>query len=291
MTTTPAEPKHSFEGAGNLRRCSRCRAYRWNRPAGVVYGPAVDGPWDKNPPSECNLTVDAILHTGPSDWMGIDTVLLDVETTGLDHAVDKIIEIAAVRGSYSGKDFVIQDVACHVIDPGISISEEITHLTGIKPSDVRGAPTFAEVAEEVLSMMVGCRFAVAYNAPFDQGFILSECVRARMIPPKCLSGRSAAIIDPLVWGRWKAKGYGKGANKLGPMAARLHLEVPQDLHRADVDAILAGNVLGALSHHLPKRLADVMDLQTILRAEQDADYHQYRLRKRAEEAYAKEQQS
>jgi hypothetical protein len=72
------------------------------------------------------------------------------------------------------------------------------------------------------------------------------------------------------------------------MAARLRLEVPENLHRADVDAILTGRVLGALAHHLPRKLVDVLDLQTVLRSEQEADYHQYRMRKRAEEALAKE---
>lgn len=289
MEAAPSTVKHSFEGVGNLRRCARCRVYQWKRPAGgTVYGASVNGPWNLVMPTECALAVDAGLYTGPSDWLGQDTVLVDVETTGLEHGTDRVIEIAGVRGKFDGKDFTIQDVVSCLLDPGIPITEDITRITGIRSVDVKGAPTFADVAEEFLQLFGGCRYAIAYNAPFDQKFIVAECVRAHMAPPRCMSERAGALIDPLVWGRWKARGYGKGANKLGPMAARLRLEVPDNLHRADVDAILAGRVLGALAHHLPRKLVDVIDLQTILRAEQDADYHQYRMRKRAEEALAKE---
>jgi DNA polymerase-3 subunit epsilon len=281
--------QHSFEGSGNLRRCARCRVYQWKRPkGGAVYSGNVNGPWSLTLPTECTLSVDAGLYAGKSDWLGLDTVLVDVETTGLEHGIDRIIELAAVRGKYDGTDFVIEDVFAHVLDPGVPISEDVTRITGLRSTDVRGMPTFAEVGEEFLRFFGGCRYAIAYNAPFDQKFIVAECVRVGMAPPRCMTERSGAMIDPLVWGRWKARGYGKGANKLGPMAARLRLEVPENLHRADVDAILTGRVLGALAHHLPRKLVDVLDLQTVLRSEQEADYHQYRMRKRAEEALAKE---
>ena len=60
-----------------------------------------------------------------------------------------------------------------LVDPGCSIPEEIQVLTGITNEMVRGAPTFAQLAREVLERLEGHVF-VAHNARFDYGFIKNE---------------------------------------------------------------------------------------------------------------------
>jgi len=60
-------------------------------------------------------------------------IFLDVETTGLDHIQDKIIELGMVCFEYSedGRIFRIIDEFSQYQDPGIPISPMITELTGI----------------------------------------------------------------------------------------------------------------------------------------------------------------
>lgn len=64
-----------------------------------------------------------------------------------------------------------------LVDPEIAIPGFIQTLTGISDDMVRDAPTFAEVAEEVLQRLQG-RLFIAHNARFDYGFLKSEFSRA-----------------------------------------------------------------------------------------------------------------
>ena len=61
----------------------------------------------------------------------------------------------------------------HARQPECSIPPEIQALTGITNAMVSGAPTFAQVADEVAARIAGCVF-VAHNARFDYGFLKHE---------------------------------------------------------------------------------------------------------------------
>lgn len=277
--------KHAYAGMGSItQQCPRCKTIRY-RPAGMVptYKAHGDTAFSPVEPA-CERVLGLVDLSEPSDWLDCPIAMFDVETTGLEHAQDRIIEVGVVTGriTHAG-EFVVEDAFGTLVNPERPVTAEIEKLTNISAAALLNAPTFREVAPTLLPMLGDVRAVVAYNAPFDQGFLLSECVRAGFIAPHAFSTRAPALIDPLVWGKAKAKGYGKGANKLGPMAKRLGVEVPSDLHRADVDALLAGRVCAALSKYMPRIFADLVSMQTILRGEQDVDFHSYLMRKRAEE--------
>lgn len=284
--------KHGWNLNQTVSRCPRCRAVRWKSGVrGIVYSPTGEAPWYAAPPAECDIVVTAPDPNTPSDWIDREIVLVDVETTGLEPTVNRVIEVAAIRcvlAEEAGRfDIVLHDVFSTLVHPEVPITDEIKRITGIGSSDVEKAPKFRDIAGDFLSMFGGARAVVAYNGNFDKDFLNAECVRAGRAPPHQFSHRENAILDPMVWGKWKAKGYGKGQNKLDAMATRLRVEMPKEaLHRADVDALLAGRVLAALAQHIPRKLADALDLQFILRSEQDADFYRFRMRKRAEEAEA-----
>lgn len=95
-----------------------------------------------------------------------DTVVFDLETTGLSASTCKIIEFGAVRlknGEVTGRFSTF-------VDPGVHIPEEITEVTSIRDSDVAGAPCIAEVLPEFFEFAKGA-LLVAHNADFDTGFL------------------------------------------------------------------------------------------------------------------------
>ena len=100
-------------------------------------------------------------------------IAFDVETTGLSAATDRLTEIGAVR--FSGGR--VLDTFSTFVDPGMHIPANITELTGIKDSDVAGAPSEAEAMRAFLDF-AGGRPIIAHNATFDTGFMAAACARS-----------------------------------------------------------------------------------------------------------------
>ena len=93
-------------------------------------------------------------------------VAFDIETTGLNAQTDRMTEIGAVI--FSGGE--IKEVFNTFVDPERHIPPDITQLTGIRDSDVAGAPKEKE-AMEMFMDFIGDRPIIAHNAHFDVGFM------------------------------------------------------------------------------------------------------------------------
>ncbi len=93
-------------------------------------------------------------------------VAIDIETTGLSEERDAIIEIGAVK--FKGRR--VEDEWSSLINPNRHIPEFISGLTGISDVEVRNAPRFREVAEE-LAAFVGDAPVVGHNVRFDLSFL------------------------------------------------------------------------------------------------------------------------
>ena len=76
-------------------------------------------------------------------------VALDLETTGLDANRDSIIEIGAVKF----QDDEVIDTFQTFVNPGRNIPEFIQRLTGISPNQVKRAPTFNSVMDDLESFL------------------------------------------------------------------------------------------------------------------------------------------
>ncbi|PKO95760.1 MAG: DNA polymerase III subunit epsilon [Bacteroidetes bacterium HGW-Bacteroidetes-7] len=101
-------------------------------------------------------------------------LFFDIESTGLNVATDRIVEISALKVMPNGD----QEIKTRRLNPTIPISPEAQSIHGISNEDVAGCPTFKEVAKSLAQWMSGCDFA-GYNAiRFDVPMLAEEFLRA-----------------------------------------------------------------------------------------------------------------
>lgn len=109
-------------------------------------------------------------------------VFVDLETTGANPAFDRIIEVGIVKVTAGQLEYEWSSL----VDPGESIPPVIQGFTGITNDMVRGAPSFADIADEVFARIEGSLF-IAHNARFDYGFLKNEFKRLeRAFQPRVL---------------------------------------------------------------------------------------------------------
>lgn len=135
---------------------------------------------------------------------GEAVVVLDIETTGLSPDQHEIIEVALVRLE-NGQRTSFE----RLVNPGTYIPSFITRLTGIRNSDVKGAPDIQAVLEEAWPLLEGSTLIIQ-NASFDLGFLQPRLRRIgyRLENPvvdtinwarKALPGLSKRGLDSLAW--------------------------------------------------------------------------------------------
>lgn len=93
-------------------------------------------------------------------------VALDLETTGLRPAHDRILEIGALRV----EEGEVTDTYNTLIDSGIPIPERITELTGITDEMTQGSPELREAVEKFLEFS-GDLVLLGQNILFDYSFM------------------------------------------------------------------------------------------------------------------------
>jgi DNA polymerase-3 subunit epsilon len=99
-------------------------------------------------------------------------VFVDIETNGLSAVSGRVIEVAAIRVENNQ----IVHKFTTLLDPETELPYFITDLTGIAQEDLQGAPTFAQIADDLHQALDGAIF-VAHNVSFDYSFIMQEFKR------------------------------------------------------------------------------------------------------------------
>ncbi|HNO72025.1 MAG TPA: exonuclease domain-containing protein [Bacteroidia bacterium] len=100
----------------------------------------------------------------------------DIETTGLNIASDRIVEISILK--VFPPDGNKKESKTLLINPTIPIPKEVTKVHGISDLDVANEPTFKEYAQELSSFLQGCDLA-GYNCNyFDIPLLMEEFLRA-----------------------------------------------------------------------------------------------------------------
>jgi DNA polymerase-3 subunit epsilon len=101
-------------------------------------------------------------------------VVFDLEATGLFPARDRIVEIAALKIHPDGR----RETFHRRLNPAVPIPPEATRIHGIADADVARAPSFAEVAPDLVRFLAGCDLA-GYNVErFDLPMLQFELARA-----------------------------------------------------------------------------------------------------------------
>ncbi|MGI3899201.1 MAG: 3'-5' exonuclease [Janthinobacterium lividum] len=110
--------------------------------------------------------VDTAYRPRPDEAVAI---VVDVETTGLDHRCDEVIEIGMVAFVYdaAGRVGPVIGALSLLREPSIEISPDITRLTGITSEMVAGCRLDLDA---VTALLEPADLLIAHNARFDRNF-------------------------------------------------------------------------------------------------------------------------
>jgi len=102
--------------------------------------------------------------------MTLPILLLDTETTGVNHKIDKVVEVAWIEVD---EELEVVDRDMSLIDPGQKIPPGASAVHGITDHMVIGAPTLDEYFEQILGRAMSREpvMFVAHNARFDYDFV------------------------------------------------------------------------------------------------------------------------
>lgn len=99
---------------------------------------------------------------------------IKIQTTGLNPATDRIVELSITRIEKDGKS----KTGTRLVNPGTPIPAEASKINGITDDMVKGKPTFKEIAENINKFLEGCDFVGFNIANFDLKFLAEEFNRA-----------------------------------------------------------------------------------------------------------------
>lgn len=167
-------------------------------------------------------------------------VVLDTETTGLEHAEGhRIIEVGCVE---------IVDRRCtgrvlhFFINPERDIDEGALEVHGITREQLADKPVFVAVFDELMDFIRDAELVI-HNAPFDVGFLDAEF--QRLGQRACKVNDHCTVLDTLVMARQKHPGQ---RVSLDALCKRYGVDNSgRELHGALLDARLLAEVYLAMT--------------------------------------------
>jgi DNA polymerase III epsilon subunit-like protein len=166
-------------------------------------------------------------------------VVIDCETTGLDPRRDRIVSIAAVE---IGPGLAVGRTRLDaVVDPRMPIPPQATAVHGIDAAQVAGAPTIADLWEQITDA-IGGHVVVGHHVAFDVTMLAAEARRAGLAwqEPPCLD--TAALLEGM--------GLATDRPDLEDVLPRLGIEPRGKRHSALGDATMTADLFVALARRL-----------------------------------------
>ncbi|MHC5268062.1 helicase C-terminal domain-containing protein [Enterococcus sp. LJL98] len=158
--------------------------------------------------------------------------IVDIETTGTDPKVDRMIQFGCVLVE---KNKIVGRYATD-INPAQKISRQIQNLTQISNWQVKKAPYFEDIAPTIYHLLSGTVF-VAHNIHFDYQFLNQELRRCGM-PPLTISGIDTVELSQIFLPT-------EPSYRLNDLAESLGI-THENPHQAASDAEVTANLLIAI---------------------------------------------
>ena len=163
-------------------------------------------------------------------------VIFDLETTGSNPTVDRIVEISLIKHNPGGT--VVE--RSHLVNPGIPISPGATAIHGITNEDVDGEPTFQNLSIDLLFYLEGCDLAGFNAIRFDIPLLQNEFNRCDLT----FNLADRYVIDPMVIF------YAKEPRDLSAAYAKYCGRKLEGAHNSLIDARAAQEIiLGQTKHY------------------------------------------
>jgi DNA polymerase III subunit epsilon len=219
---------------GNRRALRRARSWRWEPPgsAATIADEHAEQRWAEARTKAITWAMAAI--DDPR------VIYLDTETTGFGPRAE-IVDIAVVNAA---GEVVLESL----VQPNRRIPADATAIHGITNADVKNAPAWCELYEDLLRVLAGRR-VIVYNVIFDRQMVNQACDRYSLPAPaadwECAMRKYAGF-----YGNWDAGKRWYRFQKLE--RAVLAFGAEPGGHRAAADAIACrAVVLGMAATPLP----------------------------------------
>lgn len=185
-------------------------------------------------------------------------VFFDLETTGTDVAVDRIVELTFLKVYPNGNE----ESKTFRINPTIPIPQAATMIHGISDEDVKDAPTFASVARTIAKTFEGCDFAGYNSNKFDIPLLAEEFIRAEVD----IDLKKRKFVDIQVI-------FHKKEQRTLSAAYRFYCNKElENAHTSEADTRATYEILKAQLDHYPDLTNDVDELSKFSSHNRNADF-------------------
>lgn len=166
---------------------------------------------------------------------------LDVETTGMNLNMDRVIQISVVYQPLPGETYSYSKI----LYPGNIIETNWWAGSVISKDTVRDAKyTWIQIAKDIAKIFRSCDYVVAHNATFDRNFVYQEMNKARVdfddIPWFCTM-RAAQQYIP-----------GERSYKLADVANYLNIAWQGEAHNAENDTLMVQDIWFKMLQEFPE---------------------------------------
>lgn len=125
--------------------------------------------------------IPAIADLGPRFFEFVESlerpvVFFDIEATGTDPLRDRLVELSVVR--VSPLPVAIEAPRTWRVNPTVRIPSEASEVHGISNDDLRDAPTFPEIADEIIEIFKDADLAGFAITRYDIRLLQQELQRA-----------------------------------------------------------------------------------------------------------------
>jgi DNA polymerase-3 subunit epsilon len=181
-------------------------------------------------------------------------IFFDLETTGINHATDRFVEIALVKMLPGGR----RDTWSQRINPGIPIPPDCTAIHGITNEDVKDAHSFRQIAKELYAWMKGADIGGYNVARFDLPLLVEEFLRAGVV----VDFSTSKVVDV-------QKIFFKMEQRTLSAAYRFYCsKTMENAHSAEADTNATIEILEAQIDHYQELVNDVSALHDFLSDEE-----------------------